>query len=72
MLKLPSGQEAEIGVIYDIKYPIKEREEFLTVSTTRPETIFGDCAVAINSSDDRSIVGMVLCSFPEICRLRSY
>ena len=56
MLKLPSGQEAEIGLIYDIKYPIKGRKEFLTVSTTRPETIFGDCAVAINSSDDGSMV----------------
>lgn len=58
---LPSGQNVEVGVIYDIKYPIvgKENEadnEFVMVSTTRPETIFGDCAVAINSHDSRHMV----------------
>jgi len=63
---LPSGRDVEVGVIYDIKYPIvgKENEidnEFVMVSTTRPETIFGDCAVAINSNDLRHMVH--LCSY---------
>lgn len=58
---LPSGRDVEVGVIYDIKYPIVGKghdinNEFVMVSTTRPETIFGDCAVAINSHDSRHIV----------------
>lgn len=53
-------------MIYDLKYPVKGREgEYLTVSTTRPETIFGDCAIAINSSDEQS---MVRSFFPLKCR----
>ena len=48
-------------MIYDLKYPVKGREgEYLTVSTTRPETIFGDCAVAINSADSQSMAGRSL------------
>lgn len=54
-MKLPSGEEVEVGVIYDIKYPIAGREgcddQYLIISTTRPETLFGDTAIAINSGD---------------------
>lgn len=39
--------------LYDIKYRIKGSDEFLTVSTTRPETLFGDVAIAINPNDSR-------------------
>ena len=36
-----------------IKYPIVNSKEFITVATTRPETMLGDTAVAINSKDKR-------------------
>ena len=40
--------------LWHIKYPIKgEDGRFLTVATTRPETMLGDTAVAVNPSDDR-------------------
>ena len=40
--------------LWHIKYPIKgEQGRFLTVATTRPETMLGDTAVAVNPSDDR-------------------
>ena len=41
------------GKLYYLKYKIKDSEEFLTVATTRPETIFGDVAVAVNPNDER-------------------
>ena len=45
--------------IYYIKYPIDGTEEFITIATTRPETMLGDTAVAVNPNDDRfkSFVG---------------
>lgn len=39
--------------LYDIKYQIKGGQTGLVVSTTRPETMFGDTAIAINPSDER-------------------
>ena len=41
------------GALYYIKYPIKDSEEFLVVATTRPETMLGDTAVAVNPKDER-------------------
>ena len=41
------------GKLYFLKYKIEGTEEFLSVATTRPETIFGDTAVCINPNDDR-------------------
>lgn len=41
------------GKFWHIKYPIHESDEFIIVSTTRPETMLGDSAVAVNSEDDR-------------------
>nr|WP_314497695.1 valine--tRNA ligase [uncultured Chryseobacterium sp.] len=41
------------GKLYYLKYKIEGTEEFLSVATTRPETIFGDTAVCINPSDER-------------------
>ncbi|AZA86721.1 valine--tRNA ligase [Chryseobacterium shandongense] len=41
------------GKLYFLKYKIEGSEEFLSVATTRPETIFGDTAVCINPNDDR-------------------
>lgn len=39
--------------IWHFKYPIKDSEDFITVATTRPETILGDLAVAVNPEDER-------------------
>ncbi len=41
------------GKLYYIKYPVEGRDEFVVVATTRPETMLGDTAVAVNPSDDR-------------------
>ena len=41
------------GAFYHIRYQIKGTNEFLEVATTRPETLLGDTAVAVNPNDDR-------------------
>ncbi|MBO4233941.1 valine--tRNA ligase [Riemerella anatipestifer] len=41
------------GKLYHLKYQIEGTQDFLTVATTRPETIFGDVAVCVNPNDDR-------------------
>ena len=41
------------GLLWHIKYPIEDSEDFVIVATTRPETMFGDMAVAVNPNDDR-------------------
>lgn len=41
------------GKLYFLKYQIEGTEDFLTVATTRPETIFGDTAVCVNPNDER-------------------
>ncbi len=45
--------EEHEGKLYYIKYPIKDSDEFITVATTRPETMLGDTAIAVNPSDER-------------------
>ncbi|MQP53673.1 valine--tRNA ligase [Flavobacterium sp. LMO9] len=45
--------EERQGKLYFIKYKIEGSEDFLTVATTRPETIFGDTAICINPNDER-------------------
>ncbi len=45
--------EPEKGYLYYIKYPFKDEEGGLIVATTRPETMLGDTAVAVNPSDSR-------------------
>ncbi|MGZ3536945.1 MAG: valine--tRNA ligase, partial [Thermodesulfobacteriota bacterium] len=42
-----------LGKLYHLKYPFKERERFVIVATTRPETMLGDTAVAVNPEDER-------------------
>lgn len=46
---------SEEGKLYFFKYMIEgsDREEYLPVATTRPETIMGDTAVCVNPNDDR-------------------
>ncbi len=42
------------GKIYEIRYPvIGSKDEYIVVATTRPETMLGDTAVAVNSGDER-------------------
>ncbi|XP_021640696.2 valine--tRNA ligase, chloroplastic/mitochondrial 2 isoform X2 [Hevea brasiliensis] len=45
----------EPGTLYYIKYRVAggSRSDFLTVATTRPETLFGDVAIAVHPKDDR-------------------
>jgi valyl-tRNA synthetase len=45
--------EDRASKLYYVKYPIAGSEETLTVATTRPETILGDTAVAVNPKDPR-------------------
>ena len=41
------------GKLYFLKYKIEGTEEFLSVATTRPETIFGDVAICVNPNDEK-------------------
>ena len=41
------------GKLYYLIYKVEDTEEYLTVATTRPETIFGDVAVCVNPNDER-------------------
>ena len=41
------------GKLYEIRYPIIGSDEFITVATTRPETMLGDTAIAVNEKDER-------------------
>src|SRR5574344_559566 len=41
------------GAFYHLKYYLENSDEYLEVATTRPETLFGDTAVAVNPDDDR-------------------
>ena len=41
------------GAFYHLKYFIEDTDDYLEVATTRPETLFGDTAVAVNPEDER-------------------
>jgi len=41
------------GKLWEIRYPVIGTGEFITVATTRPETMLGDTAVAVNARDER-------------------
>ena len=43
------------GKFWYFKYPVENSDEFLTIATTRPETMLGDTAVAVNPDDERYI-----------------
>ncbi|WP_299769999.1 valine--tRNA ligase [uncultured Dokdonia sp.] len=45
--------EERQGTLYYLNYKIEGSEDFLTIATTRPETIFGDTAICINPNDER-------------------
>ena len=52
----------EDSSLWYIKYPVKDTDKFITVATSRPETMFGDTAVAVNPKDKRyaDLVGKTL------------
>ena len=41
------------GKLWYLKYPVVGTNEFITVATTRPETMLGDTGVAVNPNDER-------------------
>lgn len=45
--------EQREGTLYKIRYPIQNSSEFITVATTRPETMLGDTGVAVHPEDER-------------------
>jgi valyl-tRNA synthetase len=45
--------EEVAGKLWEIRYPVVGSSEFITVATTRPETMLGDTAVAVNAKDER-------------------
>ena len=61
-----SQEEAEHedidGFFFHIKYPVKGEDSFIEVATTRPETMLGDTAVAVNPKDPRykKLIGKML------------
>ncbi|WP_434074660.1 valine--tRNA ligase [Moorella naiadis (nom. illeg.)] len=54
--------EEETGHLWYIRYPFKDGSGGITIATTRPETMLGDTAVAVNPADDRyrEVVGKTL------------
>ena len=54
--------EAEPGKLYHVRYPYSDGSGYIIVATTRPETMFGDSAVAVHPEDERykDIVGKSL------------
>ena len=50
---LEAEHEETKGFLYYIKYPLADGSGTLTVATTRPETLLGDTAVAVNPDDER-------------------
>ena len=51
------------GHLWEVNYPFEDNSGYITVATTRPETMFGDMAVAVNPDDIRykSLVGKMVC-----------
>ena len=54
--------EEQDGFFWHINYPIADGSGYVEIATTRPETLFGDTAVAVNPKDERyaSLVGKML------------
>ncbi|MGN7763237.1 valine--tRNA ligase [Paenibacillus sp. 22594] len=50
------------GHLYHLRYPLKDGTGFITVATTRPETMLGDTAVAVHPKDERykDLIGKTL------------
>ncbi len=55
--------ETEAGHLWEISYPLKDEPGAIVVATTRPETIYGDVAVAVNPNDYKykDLIGKTVC-----------
>lgn len=51
--EVETKEGGEPGFLWQIKYPLQDGSGHLVVATTRPETLFGDVAVAVNPKDER-------------------
>ena len=45
--------EDQAGHFWHLRYPVKDSDEYIYLATTRPETLLGDTAVAVNPKDER-------------------
>ncbi len=45
--------EDQASYIWHLKYPVKDSDDYIVVATTRPETMLGDTAIAVNPDDER-------------------
>jgi valyl-tRNA synthetase len=54
--------EDQLGKLYEIRYPLADGSGSIVIATTRPETMLGDVAVAVNPEDERysALVGKLL------------
>ena len=54
--------EDQLGKLYEIRYPLADGSGSIVIATTRPETMLGDVAVAVNPTDERytHLVGKLL------------
>ncbi len=52
---LEVAHEERPGKLWYIRYPFEDGNGYITVATTRPETMLGDTAVAVNPTDDRYV-----------------
>jgi valyl-tRNA synthetase len=50
---LEVDSEERVGKLYFVRYPLADGTDSITIATTRPETMLGDVAVAVNPSDER-------------------
>ena len=50
---LEVDSEERVGKLYYVRYPLADGTESITIATTRPETMLGDVAVAVNPADER-------------------
>lgn len=59
---LEVSKDPQPGKLYYLQYPLKNSDKLITVATTRPETMLGDTAVAVNPKDERyrDLVGVTI------------
>lgn len=60
---IETEHETEDGHLWEISYPLKDEHGAIVIATTRPETMFGDVAVAVNPNDYKykDLVGKTVC-----------
>lgn len=61
-LEVTLPKDAAKGKLWHLRYPFKDGGGYIEVATTRPETMFGDVAVAVNPDDERykNVVGKIV------------